>query len=384
MWEGAVKRAKDLYPGINYMPNQIVSKDWSDYSDQVVTRIAGGEPLDLIMVAIEGLGLLSSKKILRPLESFLDVDAKAKDALMNDIHKTLREMMQYEGKQMEFPSSWNNMVTYYNTKIFQEKGIDPPKPDWTWEDFLQTCLKVANVKGTKDDLYAYSFWGGPMFGMCAWFYNNGTSPLTPDWKDSNLLDPKVAETLQFLADLILKYKVSPNPAGWDEWGQLHSGHLAMRTCGRWCISGSVKEKFTTYDLQYHPHKSGPIRTVVGTEGWGIATMCKNTDEAWQILTLLTSKETAVELLLAGDNIPARRSAAETAEFKTFGPRNTAIFYESLEYGQTVASPPNFNVVEPICARAYASIWNGEKSVKEALEKAHVELQAEMDKLKKPA
>ena len=43
--------------------------------------------------------------------------------------------------------------------------------------------------------------GAGMFAMHAWFFNNDTCVLTDDWKDSNMQDPKVAETLQFLADL---------------------------------------------------------------------------------------------------------------------------------------------------------------------------------------
>ena len=382
-WQPSMERAKDMLPGVNLEVSntQITGIGWSGYSDLVITQIAGGQQLDVIMIAVEGLPLLSSKKILLPLDPYFDADAEAKNILMTDIHKTLREMLQYEGKQMEFPFSWNNMVMYYNTKIYEDKGIDPPKPDWTWDDFLENCLKVADVKGTADDLFAYSFWGAGMFGMCAWFYGNDTSPLTDDWKDSNMLDPKVAETLQFLADLILKHKVAPNPTGWDEAGQFHAGHLAMRTCGRWCIAGSIKENFSTYDLQYQPHQSGPYRTVAGTDGWGIAAATRYPDEAWQTVKFLSSTEAALDMVALGGNIPALRSVAEMPEFKEIGPANTGIFYESLDYARTVASPPNFNIIEPILDRHYDTIWNGEKTVEEAVQAAHVELQAEMDKLK---
>ena len=59
-----------------------------------------------------------------------------------------------------------------------------------WDDFLDTATKIADVKGGADDLFAYSFWGSSSFGMCAWYFNNDTSALTDDWKDSNLKDPK--------------------------------------------------------------------------------------------------------------------------------------------------------------------------------------------------
>ena len=187
--------------------------------------------------------------------------------------------------------------------------------------------------------------------------------------------------MQFLADLILKYKVAPNPTGWDEWGQFHSGHLAMRTCGRWCIGGSLNENFTTYDLQYQPHRAGKLRTVAGTDGWGITSASKYPDEAWQALMLLSGPEASLDMVRLGGNIPTLRSVAEMPEFKEYGPPNTAIFYESLDFADTVVSPPNFNVIEPLLNRHYQGIWNGEVTVEEAVQAAHKELQAEMDNLK---
>ncbi|HXF60703.1 MAG TPA: sugar ABC transporter substrate-binding protein, partial [Caldilineaceae bacterium] len=381
-WEETTKRAPEALPNIELTITQtnIAEGGWAGYSDRIVTQIAGGEQLDVIMIAIEGLRLLTDKNILVPLDDFFAADPEQNDILQNDIHKTLREMLQVDGKQMEYPFSWNNMVMYYNTQIFEEKGLEPPTRDWTWDDFLETCLQIADVQGGAEDLYAYSFWGSGMFGMAAWYFNNDTSPLNDEWTASNLMDPKVAETLQFLADLILVHKVSPNPQGWDEWPQFHAGHLAMRTCGRWCIGGSLAENFTSYDLQYQPHAAGPFKTVAGTDGWGISSSARDPNAAWEVVKLLSGTEASLDMVRAGGNIPALRSVAEMPEFTEYGPPNTAIFYESLDYAKTVPSPTNFNIVDPILNRHYQTIWNGEKTVEEALAAAHEEVQAEMDKL----
>jgi multiple sugar transport system substrate-binding protein len=382
-FDNSLTRAKEQLTNIDLKvtQTQIADIGWSGYSDLIVTQIAGGEQLDVIMIAIEGLRLLANRQILVPLDDLIDGDPPAKEIITNDVHKTLREMLQVDGKQLEYPFSWNNMVTYYNTKIFTDEGIDPPKPDWNWDDFLAVAQKVAKVSGGADDRFAYSFWGGGFFGMSAWFFNNDTSMLTDDWADSNMLDPKVAETLQFLADMILVHKVAPNPKGWDEWAQFHAGNLVMRTCGRWCIGGSLNAKFETYDLQYHPHKAGATKTVAGTDGWGISSAAKDANAAWEVVKHLSGKDASLDMVQLGGNIPALRSVAEMDVFKTYGPPNTAIFYESLDAAKTVPSPTNFNVIEPILNRHFETIWNGEKTVGEAVQAAHDELQPEMDKLK---
>ena len=60
---------------------------------------------------------------------------------MNDVHVTLREMLPVDGQQMEFPFSWNNMVMYYNTAVFEEVGLEPPANGWNWDDFLEACWR---------------------------------------------------------------------------------------------------------------------------------------------------------------------------------------------------------------------------------------------------
>lgn len=380
-WNAAMERAKDQLPDIDLKVTATPIDNWSSYSDLVVTQIAGGEQLDVIMIAIEGLRLLTDKNILVPLDPFLEADTEAQQILMDDVHVTLREMLQVDGKQMEYPFSWNNMVLYYNTAIFEEEGVEPPAEDWTWDDFLAVCEKVARVTGSADDRYAYSFWGANLFGMHAWLFNNDTSLLTDDWADSNVLDPKFSETLQFLADLILVHKFSPNPAGWDETAQFHAGNLVMRTCGRWCFGASLAEGFETYDIQYQPYKSGPYRTDVGTDGWGVSSSAVDDQAAWEVVKFLSNQDAAIDMVKLGGNVPALRSVSEMPVFAEFGPANTALFYKSLDYGKTVPSPTNFNIIEPVMNRHLETIWNGERTVEEAVQAMHTELQAEMDKVK---
>ena len=103
--------------------------------------------------------------------------------------------------------------------------------------------------------------------------------------------------------------------------------------------------------------------------------------AWEVVKHLSHSDTSIDLVKVGGSIPALRSVAEMPVFAEYGPPNTALFYESLDFAATVPSPTNFNIVEPILNRNYSTIWNGERTVEEALQAAHDELQPEMDKLK---
>jgi multiple sugar transport system substrate-binding protein len=356
---------------------------WDQYSDNLVTRIAGGEGIDLLHTAIEGLAFLSENNVLASLDSFIDADAEFKADLDEDVHPKLLEGLQWKGVQRMLPNGCNNMVMHYNYKIFEEKGVAEPDRDWSWEDFVDTCLAVADVQGTEDDLYAYSFWDAT-FGMAPWYYNNDTAPLTDDWLNSNMLDPKVAETLQFLHDLIHEYKVAPDPAGWDEWGQFHSGHQAMRGCGGWCISGAKNAEFYDFKMQYYPHRAGPLKAPYGVEGEGMTTMSAHPDAAWEVLKLLNGPEISMNMLLLQGSPQSRRSVMESDTFMNHAqpsPADMSIFWESFDYGKLLQAPINYSVVDPLLVRWYSKLWNNELTVDEVVVGCHEELQAEMDILK---
>ena len=47
--------------------------------------------------------------------------------LIADVAPALIDAFKVDGKMWQVPHSWNNMVIYYNTKMFKDAKIDPPK-----------------------------------------------------------------------------------------------------------------------------------------------------------------------------------------------------------------------------------------------------------------
>jgi multiple sugar transport system substrate-binding protein len=357
---------------------------WDGYANNLVTRLAGGEGVDVVYMAIEGMPLLSEQNTILPMDEFLDGDPEAKADFDNDIHPTLWETLTWKGKIMMIPYGWNNMLNWFNPRIFEELGVDKPEDGWDWDEFVQTCKDVADVTGSDDDRYAY-VWFDSAFGMAPWYFNNDTSWLKNDWQDSNMDDPKVVEVLQHLQDLILVHKVSPQLAGFDEAGQFHAGNLVMRGCGRWCTGQARNAEFKDYDFEYYPHKSGPLKTVIGVGGWSITTISQHPAEAWEAIKVIDSYEQGIRFITQTGSVSARRSVAESDEFLSgehLSPEaDMRMFYQSLDFADVVPSPPNFNVVDPLLRRWYAQLWNGDITPDELVAGAHPELQAEMDAIK---
>ena len=360
-----------------------VGVDWAGYCDSVITRIAGGDHLDLIHIAINGMTPLAGKNIIIPLDDFLDADAEFKKDVEEDIHPALMKLMQWNGKQWVLPRGWNNNIIHYNYKMLEEKGVPEPSADWTWDDFLAACLAVADVQGTEDDVYAYA-WYDWTFGWDPWFFNNGTSVLTDDWMDSNMLDPKVGETLQYLADLINVHKVAPVP-GWNVWGEFVARHCVFRNCGGWCTSFYTGSEFFDYKFQYLPSNGGQYRTVIGADGECITRMGMHPEEAWEVMKILNSRELQmIHVTNMGGFPQSRVSVLESDEFLGVGgpaPADMSFFLTSLDYAKPTIAPPNYNVLEPLMTRWFTQLWAAEIGVEECVTGCHEEMQAEMDKMK---
>jgi multiple sugar transport system substrate-binding protein len=153
--------------------------------------------------------------------------------LTDDVDPALNAPFKIDGKTYYIPHSWNNMVIYYNTKMFKDAGIDPPKPDWSWDDFLGIAKKLTTGSGA-DQVFGF---GIPNFnfGLQPWLLTSGTTQLNADWTDSNLNDPKVVESITFVHDLVHVHKVSPAVEGSNNDQLFAAGKMAM---GGWAIGRS--------------------------------------------------------------------------------------------------------------------------------------------------
>ena len=132
--DAAIARFNKRFPNVKVTDQFTPISSWSDYLNKLVTQIASGKVPDLIHVATEGTELAVRKNLVVPLDEFTS-EASGKD-LLSDVDPALVKSFSVEGKLYLVPVAWNNMMIYYNTKVFSEAGIARPSNDWTWMIFF--------------------------------------------------------------------------------------------------------------------------------------------------------------------------------------------------------------------------------------------------------
>lgn len=351
-WNNVSKLFHAKNPNINVTVNVISVPTWSVFFSKVLTQVAGGKAPDIIGIATEGAQLIGAKDLALPLDDLIKRDHAELGDFFSDVNPKLIEPFKYKGKTLALPYSWNNMVIFYNTKMFAKLGIKPPAANWTGDDFVATAQKI-HASGA----YGFNLWPAGTFGIVAWMYAAGGGLLDPTFTKSTATNPANVKAMQFLQDLIWKSKIAPRPGAPDA-PLFEAGRVGMVSAGRWPVPSYNAAKFYDYDVQYFPTLGPGRKNIFGVGANPIYKHSPHVEEAWTFLKYLTTRELQQYITGLGSSIPARRSIAYDAKSMT-PPHNFKIYYDSLNSTASVPAPPQFNELETALDAVYSKLLANE-------------------------
>ncbi|SDR48434.1 extracellular solute-binding protein [Pseudovibrio sp. Tun.PSC04-5.I4] len=373
--KAAVIRFNEDYPNVKVEVSiDPISNGWGAFVTKVFSQFNAGNSYDVYHTAVETLHALAA----RDLVISLDDKYKTLDEI-EDFDPRLFELSKYKDKVYFIPSTWNNIMVNYNRALFDEAKIEYPKSDWNWQDF--TAAAQALTKRDSDGnviQFGYEVPGNFFISM-PWFFTNDTSIVNDDWTESNMLDPKVAETLQYLYNLIHKYKVSPVPTSSLMDNQFFAGQIGMISRGHWIVQNAISSKM---DMDVVPPASNRVATtVIGFGAYGISRDSEQKELAWALIQELLSKESQIHETKLGGAIPGRKSIAKIDEFLSFPP-SAELYYATLPSTRAVPSPVNFQEIEKIYSRNFLAMMSGELSIQEGVERTHKEFNKSFSRAKR--
>ncbi|HEY0793907.1 MAG TPA: sugar ABC transporter substrate-binding protein [Chthoniobacterales bacterium] len=349
-----------------------ISNGWGDYVTHVLSQFSANNAYDIYGTAIETFRTFETRNLFVPLNDYI-----AGHESFSDFAPALFKYASYKDNTYFIPIGWNNIMINYNRKLFKDAGVEFPKTGWTWDEFRATAKKLT-VRDAAGNVTQFGYEvPNQFFFVQPWFFSNGTAVLNEDWTASNMLDPKVSESLQFLYDLIHVDKVSPIPGKDTMDNQFTAGQVAMISRGHWIVEIAKAAK-VDLDVAIPPSKLND-NTVLGFGGYGVSKTSKSPDLAKELVGELTSFETQKEEGEAGGSVPGRKAAAETPSFLAYPP-SAALYYQTLPHTLPVPSPANFQEVEKIFIRNYVAMMSGEISIADGVKRADRELNESFKRL----
>lgn len=271
----------------------------------------------------------------------------------------------YLDAQYAVPWYTNNVALFYNTRLFEEAGIDGPPA--TWDELVEKGKAL-----TSGDQYGLMLGGGGFgtFQFWPFAWQNGATLISEDGKQAEFGNEAGLEAWQFYSDLYLTHKIVPEDvkSASESWDQVFAPFIqeraAMVMAGDWAI-GAFKDGNPDLQFSVAPLPKGKeAATVIGGFNLGIPTTAPNPDEAWKFIAWLTAQEQE-SILQDYNRIQARADILDT-EYASKDPL-IKVFIDQSAVGRARATVPAWDEIEnTIMSDAWDSVLLGEATPADAL------------------
>lgn len=316
---------------------------WSRMLDKLMISSAGGRPPDVTRISSEWFPPIAAKGLLEPLDKYIERDNYDLDDFYPE---SIDGWGVWNGQILEIPTDIDIYAMYYNKDMFDKYKIPYPDETWDWDKYLEVAKKLTldtNGDGQIDQ------WGTTLdMWWQDYVYANGGTIIGPDPATGDVqctLDqPAAYEGLQFMADLINKYHVSPTAEESANQGTsklFTSGRIGMTISGSWAAELIYKNEITTFKYDVAPIPKGPKSrvSIICGAAYAVLKRSQHKEEAWELVKWMTGKEYQSAAAMRSQIIPSRRSVAESGAYLHLDadPRNREAFLYMIQFGKSV--PP---------------------------------------------
>ncbi len=325
IWIGGSPEEVDFWENVIYDFNQkydynLILVRQPTYTDQrkqsLIISLEGKQPdPDLFLMDVVWINQFIHSNWLEPLDTF----AKQDDFITKPyFDKVLNLVDKYNDKLFALPVFMDVALLYYRTDLVT-------KPPETWNQLKELSLRFQNEQKIKNKSFDGFLWQGAQYeGLVCSFLefisSNGGSILKNDSVKINSTNNKTA--LQFMQDLIHKYKISPE----NTYTEMKEEEVRRE----FQKGNAMFERNWTYAWQLHNSDKSNVKGKVGMTilphfkghssvstlgGWhiGISKYSDKKEKAWKFIKYVTSYKVQKKMVLTIGWNPARKDIYDDEE-----------------------------------------------------------------------
>lgn len=381
-WTGQDAEANDMLKGLAQEfekdhPNvDIQVSPGASSTDELLTKLsagfAGGTYPDISYAYGSWASQLeSSGRTLDITDQVSDPDVK-----WDEFPASARATAQPTGqKTIGFPAIVDNISLIYNTKLFDEAGLDYPTEDWSWDDF-RAAAKALTVPSKNQYGYGFSVSGQEDTTWQFWphLWQNGGAILSDDGKTATFNSQAGVDALTFLRDMAVDDQSIYLDQTDTKYGELFAaGSIGMITSGPWQLY-DLGVAGTPYGVTILPGTNGDHQTVSGPDIWALFDHQDKNREYWtyEFTKWLTSAEQDERWNVAIGNLPLRSGELDSDAFaeqvKNF-PGLDVMAANGDNAKQARPTVAGYNGLSVAIGDAISHVLQGDGDPKEALDAA---------------
>ena len=366
LFEGVVDRWRSAHP-------QGPGLEWAagggtrEMLGKIQTGLAAGTPPDLVQLEASDAVALSARGQLLALDPYLKRDRYD----LVDFFERSHPQFDWRGRKYGLNKGMSNQSLYVNRTLFDQAGVVPPPTradagGWGFDAFLTAADRLTRREGSDTAQWGFLVGRDLRGGWLQWVATNGGAVFDPDFTRCLLGEARALEALQFLQDLMHKYRVAPTPkdeaaAGGAMAMFVNAGTVAMRINP---VSGIDAHRRATFrwDHAVNPRGKGGRATTGGGQGWLILAATKHREEAWALLQHATGAESVRQMATVW--YPPRKSVLTwlAAQDPQLPPESRHVGPEGQDL--LVFDPifPAFNEIRTeVIAPELNALWEGQKT-----------------------
>jgi len=372
----------EMYPNVTVRFEVVTN---TGYEEKLAAAIAAGQPPD-ISRPVGNVAQWVSWGILEPIDAYLTEED------WNDFYDYALAEGRVNGRHYIWP--WNNSnngmgsAFLANVDIFNDRGIALPEKItpyyWTIDEFLTAAQKLtySTSGGPEPEVYALALSGQAQDPInIMWPYIFGGQLVDEEARQFVINRPEAVAGLQFMADLIYKYRVAPTGAAglgiYDVINMFHQRRTALGYGGpyeigrihRYLLSGDLQEGLNVRVLP-NPHlpEVGPV--AYHTTGGFVVFRQPNAEKRRMVMEfarLLTSTET-LAMLESLYYLSARESANQLMYHDMPDIRSEISTYlDIIAHGVRYYGSPTLNLteVDRHMQAMFEAVLSGDKTPQQA-------------------
>ncbi len=290
-------------------------------------------------------------------------------------NKALLDTYATGGKQYGLPTSFSDVVLYYNKDLFDAAKVSYPTANWTWADETAAATKLTNV--------AAGVWGDHQPVTYNEYYKvlvqNGESFLNNDGTKVAFTTPGGIKAAHWLVDksgtTMPTIAQGQGTADFDT-NLFKGGKLAMLHTGIWVFS-AFKDTPANWDIAVEPGSTHSASAVF-SNAVGVSAHSKHEAAAQKWAEFLAASDTTVNVRLdAGWELPTIADSKKLATYLDKGkPANRqAVFDAAKAIAPAPSIGANQSQMQDIITGELVEAQAGRKSVEQALTSAETKINA---------
>jgi multiple sugar transport system substrate-binding protein len=294
-----------------------------DYLQKLNTAAAGNSLPEMTVIRAGDIGEMVARNVLKPMSDAALTEAGGADALKGQFTDAVWNAGQVKDKRYTVPLDTHPLVLYYNKDMFQKAGITMPTDRPMTKEEFEKAVDALN----KDGIAGVSI--GTAFQTGAWFQalirQFGGDITDAQGTKATYNSDQGVQAATYIHDLKAKTTPQVNGAGDPEVKLFQQQKAAMVFHGPWHISDMVKLPFVGYAQM---PQIGSTYSVWGNSHQLAMTTDDAAKQAAAGCWIGWLSQNSVQWAKAGQ-VPARKSARESAELATVSPP-VAAFAKEIE------------------------------------------------------